>query len=83
MILWSKQLEAVTGEPIGETSDKVVMRLNELRQWVVEETGNEEIKSIDISLPFSESRQILFGWVEMLENVEFNPGEELEKRLAA
>ena len=83
MILWSKQLEAITGEPLGETSDKIAMRLNELRQLVVEETGDEETKGIDVSSPFVESRRILFEWVEMLQNVEFIPGEELERRLSA
>jgi hypothetical protein len=82
MILWSKQLEAITGESMGETSEKIAMRLNELRQLVADELGDEEIKSIDVSSPFAEARSVLFGWVERLQGVEFNPGEELEKRLA-
>jgi len=83
MILWSRHLEAITGEPVGETSEKITMRLSELRQLVADEVGNDEIKGLDAFSTLVEAKGILVGWVERLQNVEFNPSEELERRLAA
>jgi hypothetical protein len=83
MVLWNRRLEALTGVSMGEEPDKDELRFLELRKLVVQETGDEETESIDLFSRFSDLRIILYEWVEGLQNVGFEPGEELERRLVA
>jgi hypothetical protein len=83
MTLWSRRLETLTGESSGEALEKSEMRLNELKLIMVDETGEEEERVLDMQSGFSDIQSILYGWVEVLQNVGFMPGEELERRLAA
>ncbi len=83
MILWSRRLEILTGVSSGYESNKNEVLLQELRRVVVQETGDEETQSIDPIGRFSDMRIILYEWVESLQEVGFEPGVELERRLAA
>jgi len=82
LMLWNKELEGITGEVFNEDRDRIERRFHELRRLLVEDTGNTEILLLDISMPIRDTKILLFEWVEMLQSVEFEPGEELEKRLA-
>lgn len=82
MSFWGRRLESLTGEFSGESLDNSEMRLQELGKLVHAEIGEDE-KQLTNSQEFNENHRILFEWVEALQNVEFEPGEELEKRLAA
>ena len=81
MTLWSRELAEITGENLLEDSETIERRFTELRRLVAEDTGDEELEEID-SKSLQASRLLLFEWIEKLENVEFTPGEELERRLA-
>ena len=83
LMLWNKELEGITGEAYNEDRDRIERRFHELRRLLVEETSNEEIPLLDISKPVRDAKIMLYEWVEMLQLVDFEPGEELEKRLAA
>ena len=83
LITWNKELEGVTGEGVTEDIDRIKRRFQELRHLLVDETGNEEIPLLDLSMPIYDTKILLYEWVEMLQSVEFEPGEELERRLAA
>ena len=83
LMLWNKGLEGITGEAYNEDRDRIERRFHELRRLLVEETSNEEIPLLDLSMPVRDAKVMLFEWVEMLQLVDFEPGEELEKRLAA
>jgi hypothetical protein len=83
MVLWNRRLEALTGVSMGKEPDKDELRFLELRKLVVQETGDEETESIDPVGRFSDLRIILYEWVESLQNVGFESGEELERRLVA
>ena len=72
----------LTGEFSGESVENSEMRLQELGKLVHAEIGKDE-KQLTNGQEYSENHRILFEWVEALQNVEFEPGEELEKRLAA
>jgi len=83
LVIWNRELEGITGEAFTEDSEKIKRRLQELRHLLVEETGNEEIPLLDLSMPIYDAKILLYEWVEMLQLVEFDPSEELERRLAA
>ena len=83
LIIWNKELEGVTGEAYTEDSEKIKRRFEELRRLLVDEMGNEEIQLLDLSMPSYDAKILLYEWVEMLQSVEFEPGEELERRLSA
>jgi len=83
LIIWNKELEGITGEAFTEDSEKIKRRFQELRHLLVDETGNEEIPLLELSMPIYDAKISLYEWVEMLQSVEFEPGEELERRLSA
>ena len=83
MTLWSCELERITGEVLSEDSEKIDRRFLELKRLVSQETGDIEMSGIDLGATLYDSRILLYEWVEALQNVGFEPGDELEKRLAA
>ncbi len=82
MTLWSRELAEITGENLSEDSETVDRRFHELRRIVAQDTGDEGLEEID-PVNLQASRLQLFEWIVKLETVEFDPGEELERRLAA
>ena len=82
MSFWGRRLEALTGEFSGESVENSEMRLQELGKLVHAEIGKDD-KQLTNGQEYSDNYRILFEWVEALQNVEFEPGEELEKRLAS
>jgi hypothetical protein len=82
MSFWGKRLEALTGEFSGESAENSEMRFQELGKLIHAEIGEDD-QQFTSDQDFSENHRILFNWVEALQNVEFEAGEELEKRLAA
>jgi len=82
MSFWGRRLEALTGEFSGESVENSEMRLQELGKLVHGEIGKDD-KQLTNGQEYIENHRILFEWVEALQNVEFEPGEELEKRLAS
>lgn len=82
MSFWGRRLEELTGEFSGESVENSEMRLQELSKLVHTEIGKDD-KQLTTGQEYSENHRILFEWVEALQNVEFEPDEELEKRLTA
>jgi hypothetical protein len=82
MSFWGRRLEELTGKFSGESVDNSEMRLQELGKLVHAEIGKDD-KQLATGQGYSENHRILFEWVEALQKVEFEPGEELEKRLTA
>lgn len=83
LMLWNKELEGISGEAFNEDRDRIERRFQELRRLLVEDTGDTEIPLLDISMPIREAKILIYEWVEMLQLVDFDPSEELERRLAA
>ena len=81
MSFWGRHLEELTGAFSGESVDNAEMRLQELSKLVHAEIGEDD-EQLTTSQEYSMNHRVLFEWVEALQNVEFDPGEELEKRLA-
>ncbi|MCW4013191.1 MAG: hypothetical protein NWF07_09410 [Candidatus Bathyarchaeota archaeon] len=79
---WGRHLESLTGAFSGESVENSEIRLQELGKLVHKEIGEDD-KQLTTSQEYSENHRILFEWVEALQNVEFEPSEELEKRLAS
>jgi hypothetical protein len=80
LLLWCGRLGGITGESVDDLEKSWIL-VEDLQREVKKDI--DEIPLIEDDLGFNDSRLILYAWAEALGVVDFTPGDELEKRLAA